>query len=109
MSRCSHNSVSVCPLLWRNWSSNFRRLSSAKALKTASTILNMQPFGCICKKNFPHSLGTLLREEISQSFNPHPSYLPALLRPGLEMRTKEGETSALGLVETEGSRSSIPS
>src|SRR5688572_16377544 len=48
MSRCSHNSPSVCPLFLCNRSSNFRRLSSARALNTASiSPPNMQPNGCM--------------------------------------------------------------
>src|SRR5206468_3687733 len=36
ISRCSHNSLNVCPFSSRNSSSNFLRLGSARALKTAS-------------------------------------------------------------------------
>src|SRR2546421_7842046 len=36
MSRCSHNSLNVCPFSLRSSSSNFLRLAVASALKTAS-------------------------------------------------------------------------
>jgi len=110
MSRCSHNWVNVCPLLLRNSSSSLRRLPSANALNTASTILNMQPCGCIFKGKRCYALVFAAPErKISQSFNPQPSYLPPLPGSGLAMRTSGGEASALVLGKTCGPCSCIPS
>src|SRR5262245_23330003 len=59
MSRCSHSSLNVCPFSLRNSSSNFLRLGSARALKTASIALNMQPYGCMSTKTRRHQSVTI--------------------------------------------------
>src|SRR3954470_8406382 len=55
ISNRSHKSASRCPFSRRNSSSNFRRLSSASALKTSSTVCrdNMQPIGCMSTPKNP--------------------------------------------------------
>src|SRR5437868_15320236 len=52
MSRCSHNSLNVCPFSLRSSSSNFLRLAVASALKTASITDIMQLNGSMSTEAF---------------------------------------------------------
>src|SRR5436190_4097092 len=63
MSRCSHNSLNVCPFSLRNSSSNFLRLAVASALKTASISDIMQLNGCMSIGRISHPL----RHELDSS------------------------------------------